>query len=61
MGSYGVHVNAQRTSLQKVEEAKEFVMAAKTNDANILVFIWNKCIRAPRITKERRDTVMDSF
>ncbi len=61
MGSYGIHGYAQRDSLLKVEEAKEFVKAVKADDAEIPLFLWNNRVEAPGIPEARRDAALDSF
>jgi hypothetical protein len=52
MGSNGIHGDAQWDSLLKVEEA---------NDAEIPPVLWNNQIKAPGVTKERRNSALDSF
>ena len=61
LGSYGIHGDAQRELFLKVEEAKEFAKAVKADDAEIPLFLWNNRIKAPGVTKERRDAALDSF
>ena len=61
LGSYGIHGDAQRESLLMVEEAKEFAKAVKADDAEIPLFLWNNRIKAPGVTKERRDTDWTHF
>ena len=61
LGSYGIHGDAQRELFLKVEEAKEFAKTVKADDAEIPLFLWNNRIKAPGVTKERRDTTLDSF
>jgi hypothetical protein len=61
MGSYGIHGDAQRESLLKVEEAKEFAKVVKADNAEIPLFLWNNCVEAPGIPEARRDAALDSF
>ena len=61
MGSYGIHGDAQRESLLKAEEAKEFAKAVKADDAKIPLFLWNNRGEAPGIPEARRDAALDSF
>jgi len=61
LGSYGIHGDAQRELFLKVEEAKKFAKAVKADDAEIPLFLWNNRIKAPGVTKERRDAALDSF
>ncbi len=61
LGSCGIHEDAQRESLLKMEEAKEFAKAVEADDAEIPLFLWNNRIKAPGVTTERRDTALDSF
>ena len=58
MGSYGVHEGAQRESLRLVEESKEFARAVKSDDAEIPIHLWNDRVRAPGVSKERRDKAL---
>ena len=39
LGSCGIHEDAQRESLLKMEEAKEFAKAVKADDAKIPLFL----------------------
>ena len=61
MGSYGIHGDAQRDLLLKVEEAKEFAKAVKADDTKIPLFLWNNRVEAPGIPEARRDAALDSF
>ena len=61
LGSYRFHGDAHREPLLKVEEVKEFAKAVKADNAEIPLFLWNNWIKAPGVTKERRDTTLDSF
>jgi hypothetical protein len=58
MGSYGVHEDAQRESLRLVEESKDFARAVKADDAEIPIHLWNDRVRAPGVSKERRDKAL---
>ena len=58
MGAYGVHEGAQRESLCLVEESKEFARAVKSDDAEIPIHLWNDRVRAPGVSKERRDKAL---
>jgi hypothetical protein len=58
MGSYGVHGDAQRESLCLVEEAKALAKAVKADDAEIPIHLWNDRVKAPGISKEKRDNAL---
>ena len=58
MGSYRVHGDAQRKSLCLLEEAKAFARAVNADDAEIPIHLWNDCVKAPGISKERRDNAL---
>jgi hypothetical protein len=58
MGSYRVHGDAQRKSFHLVEEAKAFAKAVKADDAEISIHLWNDRVRAPGISKEKRDNAL---
>jgi hypothetical protein len=58
MGSYRVHGDAQRKSLCLVKEAKAFAKAVKADDAEIPIHLWNDRVRAPGISKEKRDNAL---
>ncbi len=45
MGSYGVHGDAQRESLRRVEESKDFARAVKADDAEIPIHLLNDRVR----------------
>jgi hypothetical protein len=40
-GSYGVHIDAQHTSLRLIDEAKAYSKAVKADDAAVPVQLWN--------------------
>ena len=40
-GSYGVHIDAQHTSLIMIDEAKAYSKAVKADDAAVPVQLWN--------------------
>ncbi len=61
LGSYGIHGDAQRELLLKVEGAKEFAKAVKADDAEIPLFLWNNRIKAPGVTAKKRDAALDAF
>jgi hypothetical protein len=52
-GSYGIHIDAQLESLQKIKEAKEFAKAVKSDNAEIPVYLWNNRIRLPGMSQEK--------
>jgi hypothetical protein len=58
---YGIHGDAQRDLLLKVEEAKEFAKAVKADDGEIPLFLWNNWIKAPGVPEARKDAALDSF
>ena len=41
LGSYGIHIDSQRNSLEKVGEAKAFAKAVKADNAGVSVHLWN--------------------
>ena len=41
MGSFGMHLDAQRTALWLVDEAKDYAKAVKANDAGVPEQLWN--------------------
>ena len=51
-GSYGMHLDAQRTALRLVKEAKEYAKAVKADDADIPVHLWNDRISAAGVSSE---------
>jgi hypothetical protein len=61
LGSYGLHIDSQLDSLEKVVQAKEFLKAVKVDDANVAVYLWNNQVRASGITIERQDWALDVF
>ncbi len=61
MGSYGIQVDLQLESLQKIKEAKEFAKAVKADNAEIPVYLWNDRIRSPGIIREERDAALTRF
>jgi hypothetical protein len=61
IGSYGVLGNAQLESLRRIEEAKEFAKAVKADNAKIPVHLWNDRVKAPGISKEKRDAALTGF
>ena len=61
-GSYGIHLDAQRDSLTKVAEAKEFAKAVKADDAEVPKQLWNNRIRCPAgVSVELRDVALEGF
>ena len=61
-GSYGIHVDAQLDSLQKIAEAKEFAKAVKADDAEVPKYLWNDRVRCPPdVTKAQRDVALEAF
>ena len=62
LGSYGIHINSQHDSLEKVGEAKAFAKAVMADDAGVPVLLWNDRIRTPLgITQEQRDQALEGF
>jgi len=60
--SYGVHMDAQLDSLQKIAEAKEFAKAVKADDAEVPKYLWNDRVRCPPdVTKAQRDIALEAF
>ncbi len=41
LGSYGIHIDSQHDSLEKVDKAKAFAKAVKADDAGVPVHLWN--------------------
>jgi hypothetical protein len=61
LGSYGLHIDSQLDSLEKVVQAKAFAKAVKLDEANVPAYLWNNWVRAPGTTIERRDWALDVF
>ncbi len=61
IGSYGILGDAQVESLQRIEEAKEFVKAVKADNADIPVYLWNERFKSPGISKEKQDAPLTGF
>ena len=62
LGPYGIHINSQRNSLEKVGKAKAFAKAVKADDAGVQVHLWNDQIRTPLgITQEQQDQALEGF
>jgi hypothetical protein len=61
IGSYGILGDAQLESLRRIEEAKEYAKAVRSDDADIPVHLWNDRVRAPGISKEKRDAALTGF
>ena len=59
IGSYGIHVDAQLDSLEKVVQSKAFSKAVKADDADIPVQLWNSRVKVDGISDERRDWALD--
>ena len=47
LGSYGIHIDSQRDSLEKVGKAKALAKAVKADYAGVPVHLWNDQIRTP--------------
>ena len=58
MGSYRAHGDAQCESFRLVEESKDFVRAVKADDVEIPIHLWNDRLKAPGVSKERRDKAL---
>ncbi len=41
LGSFGTHIDTQRTALWSVVEAKDYAKAVKADDAEIPLHLWN--------------------
>jgi hypothetical protein len=61
LGSYGVHIDAQLESVEKVDEAKAYAKAVKADDMEVPLHLWNKRIRSPGVTREKRDAALTAF
>ena len=62
LGSYGIHIDSQCDSLEKVDEAKASAKAVKADDAGVPVHLWNDRIRTPLgVTQEQRDQALEGF
>ena len=62
MGSYGIHVDAQLESLEKIAQAKAFSKAVKADDAGIPTHLWNSRVQVVGVTdEESRDRALDAF
>ena len=62
LDSYGIHIDSQHESLEKVVEAEAFAKAVKADDAGVPVHLWNDRIRTPLgATKEQRDRALEGF
>ena len=59
-GSFGLHIDTQRESLNKIKEAKEFAKAVKADDAEVPVYLWNERIKSSA-NKEDRDRALTGF
>ena len=60
LGSYGLHIDAQRDVLRKVDEAKAFAKAVRADDAQVPIHLWNDCVKVGGLSKERRDLALDA-
>jgi hypothetical protein len=60
-GSCSVHVNAQQEALERVVNVKAFAKAVIADDAEVLVYIWNERMWAPRVTIAKQDAVLTVF
>ena len=62
LGLYGIHIDSQRNSLEKVDKAKAFAKAVKADDAGVPVHLWNDRIRTPLgVTQERKTELSKAF
>ncbi len=59
LGSYGLHIDSQLDSLEKVVQAKAFSKAVKLDDANVPAYLWNDWVWAPGTTIKRQDWALD--
>jgi hypothetical protein len=61
LGSFGTHIDAQRTVLWTVFEAKDYAKAVKADDAGILLHLWNDCIFLAGVTSEVIGVALAAF
>ena len=61
LGSYGVQLDSQKISLERIREEKSFAKAVKSDDAEVPVYLWNERIQDPSITTEQRDRALEIF
>ena len=52
-------LDAQRDSLQRVKEEKDFAKAVKSDEAEVPVYLWNRRIHG--VSKEERDKALTGF
>jgi hypothetical protein len=52
VGSFGVHLDSQTAALQRVDEAKAYAKAVKSDDAQIPVELWNDRIEVSGVSSE---------
>ena len=43
-GLFGLVIDTQCDLLRRIREAEEFAKALKSDDAQVLVYLWNECI-----------------
>ena len=60
-GSYGMKAEAQRESLERVREEKEYAKAVKADDATVPVLLWNRRVEKKGVTAEARDSALNGF
>ncbi len=49
------------TGRYSLSNTKDYAKAVKADDANIPVHLWNDRVKAPGISKEKRDAAMTGF
>ena len=59
-GSFGLHIDTQLESLNRIKEAKEFAKAVKADDAEVPVYLWNERIKSSA-NEEDRDRALAGF
>ncbi len=59
LGSFGLYIDLQLDSLEKIGQAKTFSKAVKADDADVPSYLWNDRIRAPGVEDGRRDWALD--
>ena len=58
IGSFGVYLDSQRFSLQRIKEEKQFAKAVKSDDAKVPIYLWNKRVEKEGVTPEDRDRAL---
>ena len=58
LGSFGIQIDSQLHSLRRIVEEKRYAKAAKADDAEVPVYLWNQRIDLP---PEKKDRILDLF